>query len=47
MIENGTHIKIRITINDNVSASIKNNKMHAKNIIFRIPLHVVVKMVNM
>ena len=47
MIKNKTWIKSRITINVGVSAKIQKNILRAKNIIFRIILHVIVKMINM
>ena len=47
MAENVTQIKSGITINVGVKAKVQENIMCAKNIILRILLQVVVKMVNM
>ena len=47
MVEYVIQIKRRITTNAGVSVKIKKNIICAKNIIFAIVLHVVVKIVNM
>ena len=45
-VENVTQIKSRITINVGVSLKIRKNRIGEKIYIFRIMLHVLVKMVN-
>ena len=45
-VENVTRIKIRIKVNVHKSVKIKKKILCARKIIFRILLHVVVKMVN-
>ena len=46
MVENSILIKSGITINVDVSGEIQKNNTCAKNIIFGILLHVVVKIIN-
>ena len=46
MVENSIQIKSGITINVDVSGKIQKNNTCAKNIIFGILLHVVVKIIN-
>ena len=47
IVENATQIKIRIAINVDMSVRNRKNVFCAKNILFGILLHVILKMINM